>query len=151
MRQQWKLILTIILIIFIVIFALQNTATVEVDFFFGTVEAPMVLVMLLSVLLGVIIGLLASVAAIKSNHKSNKDLQKQVKQQKERYHLDISEKDKELSSLRSTIRDLEQSRKNALVYDEIPAETEEVDFSNTETIEAESTTTDNMTEATEIE
>lgn len=104
--------------IIIVIFALQNTGSVEIDFFIGAIQAPMVIVILVSVLIGVIVGLIGSVSTIKNNHKSNKDLQKEIKQLKDVHNSELIEKDRQLSSLRTKIRELEQSKKNIVMYTE---------------------------------
>lgn len=75
MKEQWKVIAIIMLLILVVVFALQNTNVVGIDFFFTQFEVSLVLVVLFSILVGVIIGMIASMSAIQSNRKKNKELE----------------------------------------------------------------------------
>lgn len=63
MRGQTYVIVTIILIIFIAIFAVMNVDTVRVNYIFWTVESPLILVILFSVLMGGVVS--ATVGAFK--------------------------------------------------------------------------------------
>jgi uncharacterized integral membrane protein len=47
-------------IILAAIFILQNSKEVEVEFFFATIEAPLIFALLFAALLGVVIGFLLS-------------------------------------------------------------------------------------------
>ncbi|WP_223702868.1 LapA family protein [Sutcliffiella deserti] len=55
MKSQWYLLAGFIFTIIIAIFAVLNVAPVEVNFFFGTGEWPLVLVILFSTLMGIVI------------------------------------------------------------------------------------------------
>ncbi|MCH3922636.1 LapA family protein [Limosilactobacillus sp.] len=55
MKKQSTLIVSIILLIVFVIFALLNTATVKVNLLFGTVKTPLVLLILICMLIGALI------------------------------------------------------------------------------------------------
>lgn len=78
MKEQWKLIVAIIVMIVIVFFALQNIADVEVNLFWAKFSVPLVLVMLLSVLLGAILGFISSFTTVFTTRSTTKALGKQV-------------------------------------------------------------------------
>lgn len=77
MKKQSTMIVSIILLIVFVIFALLNTATVEVNLLFSRVKTPLVLLILVCLLIGALIIYLFSF----SNHlkitKELKELQQQ--------------------------------------------------------------------------
>ncbi|MBP1947646.1 LapA family protein [Virgibacillus litoralis] len=66
MRGQSYVILAIIFVIIVAVFAVINVDPVEVNYLFGSGEAPLILVILFSVLMGGIIT--ASVGLIKMIH-----------------------------------------------------------------------------------
>lgn len=71
MKKQSTMIVSIILLIVFVIFALLNTATVEVNLLFSRVKTPLVLLILVCLLIGALIIYLFSF----SNHiKVNKEI-----------------------------------------------------------------------------
>jgi len=54
--MNWKIALAVILFLIVVIFTLQNTEIVEVDFFFWSFEASRAIVLFLTLLMGALIG-----------------------------------------------------------------------------------------------
>ena len=78
MKQQWKLIVTIIIMTGTVFFALQNVANVEINLFWAKFTVPLVLVILLSILLGVILGLLSSLSGDFQSRFNTKSLETKV-------------------------------------------------------------------------
>ena len=100
MKEQWKVIAIIMLLILVVVFALQNTNVVGIDFFFTQFEVSLVLVVLFSILVGVIIGMIASMSAIQSNRKKNKELEKQLSKEKHNHSNTAIEKDATIAELR---------------------------------------------------
>jgi putative membrane protein len=64
MKKQSTMIVSIILLIIFVIFALLNTATVEVNLLFSRIKTPLVLLILICMLIGALIIYLFSL----SNH-----------------------------------------------------------------------------------
>lgn len=83
MRGQSYVILAIIFVIIVAIFAIINVDPVEVNYLFGSGEAPLILVILFSVLMGGIIT--AAVGLLKMIHlqRERKSLQAENKQLKE--------------------------------------------------------------------
>lgn len=55
MKTQWSLLLAILFIFLVAFFAVINVEPVEVDYFFGKAQWPLILVILGSVLAGVVI------------------------------------------------------------------------------------------------
>jgi uncharacterized integral membrane protein len=53
----------VVLAVLITLFAVLNTESVEVDWIFGSGEAPLIIVIVISVLVGVVLSYLASVRA----------------------------------------------------------------------------------------
>lgn len=128
MRNQWKLIVSILILIIVVMFAIQNTASVVVDFIFAKYNVPLVLVILLSLLIGVIVGLIGSYSAISSLRKERNRTTKELNQVKEAKLREVSDKDHEITNLRGQISDLKAKNQNTLRVDEVdlptsPAET----------------------------
>ncbi|MCW6653380.1 lipopolysaccharide assembly protein LapA domain-containing protein [Aerococcaceae bacterium NML210727] len=78
MKQQWKLMVSLVLVILIVIFSLSNTQPVNIDFFFTKSQVPLVLVILVSLLLGVTLGMIASLTTIGSSRKKIKQLENEL-------------------------------------------------------------------------
>lgn len=71
MKKQSTTIISIILLIIIVVFALLNTATVEVNFLFTKVKTPLVLLIFICLLVGALIIYLFSLS---NNYKISKEL-----------------------------------------------------------------------------
>ena len=60
MKNQWRVIVGILLILVIVLFAVANNMTVPINFGFTTIQSPLILVIIGSALLGALILLLVS-------------------------------------------------------------------------------------------
>ncbi|HBY89143.1 MAG: LapA family protein [Ruoffia tabacinasalis] len=136
MKEQWKVIAIIMLLILVVVFALQNTNVVGIDFFFTQFEVSLVLVVLFSILVGVIIGMIASMSAIQSNRKKNKELEKQLTKEKHNHSNTAIEKDAAIAELRSKIEEQERVSRNTISVesDEKPESKEEVVTDTTEEV-----------------
>ncbi|MUV39526.1 uncharacterized protein JNUCC1_03404 [Lentibacillus sp. JNUCC-1] len=91
MKNQYAVIIAIIVVILVAIFAVINVDAVEVNYLFGTGQAPLVLVILISVLMGGI--LTASAGAIKMYQlqRENKKLKTELAQLKGKSNKGISE------------------------------------------------------------
>lgn len=136
MKEQWKVIAIIMLLILVVVFALQNTNVVGIDFFFTQFEVSLVLVVLFSILVGVIIGMIASMSAIQSNRKKNKELEKQLSKEKHNHSNTAIEKDATIAELRSKVEEQERVSRNTISIepDEKPESKEEVVTDTTEEV-----------------
>lgn len=112
MKNQWKLIVSILILIVVVIFALQNTNPVQVDIFYVKFAIPLVLVILLSLLIGVIVGLIGSFSAISKYRRELTSTQRELTQIKESHLRDLSDKDGEISRLQEKVKGLELKQNN---------------------------------------
>ncbi|MGX7106779.1 LapA family protein [Hutsoniella sourekii] len=115
MKGQWKVVLAILVLILVVTFAIQNTATAEVDFIFYQTQVPLVLVILFSVLVGAIVGLIGSMTAITRNNKKNKELQKEVNRLKDERNTLTLSKDKTIADLKAQIKEIESKKHNTTI------------------------------------
>lgn len=136
MKEQWKVIAIIMLLILVVVFALQNTNVVGIDFFFTQFEVSLVLVVLFSILVGVIIGMIASMSAIQSNRKKNKELEKQLSKEKHNHSNTAIEKDATIAELRSKVEEQERVSRNTIYVEteEKPELNEDVATDTTEEV-----------------
>ncbi|MBF6625915.1 DUF1049 domain-containing protein [Aerococcaceae bacterium zg-BR9] len=114
MKGQWKLIVSLIILIVVVAFALQNTGVTPVNFFFAEYRIPLVLVILFSLLIGVIVGLIASFSTISSHSREKKVVQKELSALKESHLRELADKDSEITHLRTQVRELKQVKKNTV-------------------------------------
>jgi len=57
--MQWRLVVTLIVLVVVVLFSLLNAAIVNFNYIFGSTEISLALVIILSALLGVILSALA--------------------------------------------------------------------------------------------
>ncbi|ALC89576.1 hypothetical protein AM500_07105 [Bacillus sp. FJAT-18017] len=107
MKSQWSLLLALVFALLIAILAVMNVEPVKVDYFFGTAQWPLILIILGSVLAGVIF-----TAAIGETrmYKLRRDLKKARKERDEwkvQTHLaqnDGAEPDVERNSYRTSER-----------------------------------------------
>lgn len=117
MNRQYKLIISIILLIIVTIFALQNTNNVNVDLFFVNFETPLVLVILFSLLIGVIIGLIGGAMSSASKNKEIKQLRKELQQEKDMHQANVREKDTKIANLRADLEEAQLKERNTTAFD----------------------------------
>ncbi|QFV00863.1 LapA family protein [Limosilactobacillus pontis] len=103
MKKQSTMIVSIILLIVFVIFALLNTATVEVNLLFSRVNTPLVLLILVCLLIGALIIYLFSFSNHIKVNKEIKELQKQPNKQ------EITRLKREIKQLQDENRQLKHS------------------------------------------
>ena len=103
MKKQSTMIVSIILLIVFVIFALLNTATVEVNLLFSRVKTPLVLLILVCLLIGALIIYLFSFSNHIKVNKEIKELQKQPNKQ------EITRLKREIKQLQDQNRQLKHS------------------------------------------
>ncbi|MGM0163155.1 lipopolysaccharide assembly protein LapA domain-containing protein [Enterococcus sp. DIV1059_2] len=78
MKNQWRVIVGILLILVIVLFAVANNMTVPINFGFATIQSPLILAIIGSALLGALILLLVSTSAMFRQKKELKQLRKEL-------------------------------------------------------------------------
>ncbi|EIB6788394.1 LapA family protein, partial [Enterococcus faecalis] len=58
MKNQWRVILGLVLVLIVVIFAVLNNQAVPVNFGFTKISGPLILIILGSAIIGALVGLL---------------------------------------------------------------------------------------------
>ncbi|WP_125762941.1 lipopolysaccharide assembly protein LapA domain-containing protein [Levilactobacillus mulengensis] len=76
MKNQWRIVVTILLVIVVAVFAILNVESVPVSFGFTTVHWPLILILLVSILIGAILMILFSTINSFQHNRAYKDLEK---------------------------------------------------------------------------
>ncbi|MFT8882965.1 MAG: lipopolysaccharide assembly protein LapA domain-containing protein [Liquorilactobacillus hordei] len=86
MKNQWRMIVALLIALVVVIFALLNTQKVELNFLFGKFSLPLVLILVVSLLLGALVAVLVStvtIVSLRRELKKKNDNEEQIKKQLE--------------------------------------------------------------------
>jgi putative membrane protein len=78
MKNQWRVIVGILLVLVVVLFAVANNMTVPINFGFATLKAPLILIIIGSAFLGAIIVFLVSTSTMFQQKKELKNLRKEL-------------------------------------------------------------------------
>lgn len=78
MKNQWRVVIGLVLVLIVVIFAVLNNQTVPVSFGFAKISGPLILIILGSAIVGALIGLLTSTTTMWKQKKQVKELQKDI-------------------------------------------------------------------------
>ena len=119
MKNQWRLVAGIILIIIIVLFAVFNVDSVPVNFGFAVLDGPLIIVILVSLLKGSLITLLVATGSATKKNKEfkqmraevdakSKEIQTAVDAAKAGYEQQLSDLRMQLSQKDSKINSLEE-------------------------------------------
>ncbi|ATO43657.1 LapA family protein [Loigolactobacillus coryniformis] len=91
MKNQWRLVLVLLLALVIVIFAVLNVAPVTVHFGFGTAKWPLIIVIIVSLLLGALVTVLVSTMSALGLRRQVKTLTAEKKQQETAINQAVAE------------------------------------------------------------
>lgn len=119
MKNQWRLVASIILILIITLFAVFNVDTVPVNFGFTSIKGPLIIVILLSLLMGSLITLLVATGSASKKNKEFKqmraeidskgsDIQRAVDEAKANHQKQVEELQNQLLEKDSKIKSLEE-------------------------------------------
>ena len=119
MKNQWRLVAGLILIIIIVLFAVFNVDSVPVNFGFAVLDGPLIIVILVSLLMGSLITLLVATGSATKKNKEfkqmraevdakSKEIQTAVDTAKAGYEQQLSDLRMQLSQKDSKINSLEE-------------------------------------------
>lgn len=81
MRNEWRLVIGITIIILIISFAILNGESVPISYGFGEVSAPLIIVIVISLLFGSILTLMVSTSSALRHKKELKSLRQKVDNQ----------------------------------------------------------------------
>lgn len=132
MKNQWRLVAGIVLILIILLFAVMNVADVPVNFGFAVVNGPLIIVIFVSLLMGSLITLLVATASTNHSRKEVKELRQKLAQQEEtvaqavdqtkaEYEAEIAELRETISQKDSKINSLEEELVHQLTASDHPA------------------------------
>ncbi len=78
MKNQWRVVIGLVLVLIVVVFAVLNSQTVPVSFGFAKISGPLILIILGSAIVGALIGLLTSTTTMWKQKKQVKELKKDI-------------------------------------------------------------------------
>ncbi|MBO0469201.1 DUF1049 domain-containing protein [Enterococcus sp. DIV0242_7C1] len=78
MKNQWRVVIGLVLVLIIVVFAVLNSQTVPVNFGVAKISGPLILTILGSAIIGALIGLLTSTTTMWKQKKQVKELEKTI-------------------------------------------------------------------------
>ncbi|MGX7417699.1 lipopolysaccharide assembly protein LapA domain-containing protein [Carnobacterium gallinarum] len=118
MKNQWRLVVGIILVLIVALFAILNVAAVPVNFGFAKVEWPLIMIILGSLFIGAIVTVLVSTGSSIQTKKRLKNAENELNQQQAKLDEEVSKvqsemesrivvKDEELAAQQSKIQALE--------------------------------------------
>lgn len=81
MKNQWRLLSALLIVILIVIFAILNGDGVPISYGFGEVRAPLIIVITISLLLGSILTLIVSTSSARHDKRELKSLREKIDNQ----------------------------------------------------------------------
>lgn len=96
MKNQWRIILGLVLTLLIVLFAVMNNMDVPINFGFSQLSAPLVIIIIGSAFLGAIIIALVATSTIWQQKKEIKRLKKQLGELEQSIDQKVADKREEL-------------------------------------------------------
>lgn len=128
LKNQWRLVAGIVLVLLIVTFAVINVENVPVNFGFGKVTAPLIIIIFVSLLFGSLLTLLVSTTSSARSHKelrsmkelvNQKDVQKEeaITHTKTEYEERITNLENNLVQKENKIKSLENELVNQVTFD----------------------------------
>ena len=81
MKNEWRLVIGITIVVLIISFAILNGESVPISYGFGEISAPLIIVMGISLLLGSILTLMFSTSSALRHKKELKSLRQKVDNQ----------------------------------------------------------------------
>ncbi|MDN6640231.1 MAG: lipopolysaccharide assembly protein LapA domain-containing protein [Tetragenococcus sp.] len=96
MKNQWRIILGLVLTLIIVLFAVMNNMSVPINFGFSQLYAPLVIIIIGSAFLGAVIIALVATSTIWQQRKEIKSLKKQLGEFEQSLDQKVAEKRQEL-------------------------------------------------------
>ncbi|GAA3008842.1 LapA family protein [Tetragenococcus solitarius] len=96
MKNQWRIILGLVLTLLIVLFAVMNNMDVPINFGFSQLTAPLVIIIIGSAFLGAIVIALVATSTIWQQRKKIKKLKKQLGELEQSLDQKVADKRQEL-------------------------------------------------------
>ncbi|GEN91877.1 LapA family protein [Tetragenococcus koreensis] len=96
MKNQWRIILGLVLTLLIVLFAVMNNMDVPINFGFSQLSAPLVIIIIGSAFLGAVVIALVATSTIWQQRKEIKKLNKQLGELEQSLDQKVADKRQEL-------------------------------------------------------
>lgn len=96
MKNQWRIIVGLVLTLLIVLFAVMNNMDVPINFGFSQLRAPLVIIIIGSAFLGAIVIALVATSTIWQQRKEIKKLKKQLGELEQSLDQKVADKRQEL-------------------------------------------------------
>lgn len=112
MKNQISMIFTIVLIIIVALFVIMNLSSTEINFGVTKVQLPLIIVLLITLLLGSLINFLLSTFGTFKNHSESKKIKNQNDKK-------IADYEKQISSLKENVDDLNKKLRNNISKQEV--------------------------------
>ena len=91
MKNQLKLVITLVIVVIISLFAIINNANVPINFIFTKVELPLIIILVLAILIGGLLSYLLSLTNLIQKNKEISTLKTKVKQAEKDYQTAVEE------------------------------------------------------------
>ncbi|WP_203641847.1 lipopolysaccharide assembly protein LapA domain-containing protein [Levilactobacillus andaensis] len=98
MKNQWRIVVTLLLVIVVAVFAILNVESVPVSFGFTTVRWPLILLLLVSILIGAVLMILFSTITTFRHNQAYKELEKTTDEQLQKRNAEIDRLTKRLQN-----------------------------------------------------
>lgn len=115
MKKNWKIIISLILALIVIVFAMLNMETATINFGFAQVKQPLIILIVSSTLIGALIVALLSSGSLISKNREIKALQKELDKEKEDVQHRIDEAvAQEKESLMNAVESDEQNAESTV-------------------------------------
>jgi len=101
MKNQWRIVVSILLVIIVAVFALLNRGSVPVSFGFATVRWPLILLLLVSILIGAVLMILFSTISSVQKKRAYKDLEQSTTDQISKLQAENAQLNKRIQNSQS--------------------------------------------------
>ncbi|WP_125547415.1 lipopolysaccharide assembly protein LapA domain-containing protein [Levilactobacillus lindianensis] len=101
MKNQWRIVISILLVIIVAVFALLNRGSVPVSFGFATVRWPLILLLLVSILIGAVLMILFSTISSVQKKRAYKDLEQSTTDQISKLQAENAQLNKRIQNSQS--------------------------------------------------
>lgn len=101
MKNQWRVVISILLVIIVAVFALLNRGSVPVSFGFATVRWPLILLLLVSILIGAVLMILFSTISSVQKKRAYKDLEQSTTDQISKLQAENAQLNKRIQNSQS--------------------------------------------------
>ncbi|WP_125572782.1 lipopolysaccharide assembly protein LapA domain-containing protein [Levilactobacillus huananensis] len=119
MKNQWRIVVSLLLVIIVAVFALLNRGSVPVSFGFATVRWPLILLLLVSILIGAVLMILFSTISSVQRKRAYKDLEQRTTEQITKLQAENAQLNKRIQNSQSKQASGQQAKEIEALQTEI--------------------------------